>query len=101
MANFNQLSPEQTERLSLMVEECGEVIQAAGKILRHGYESYTPGQDPIETNRMRLIRELGDLKAAMHLMFASGDWELTDVNRCMVGKLTRLEKYLHHNKVAP
>ena len=37
MNNFNQLTPAETERLAILAEECGEVIQAVGKILRHGY----------------------------------------------------------------
>lgn len=34
---FNGLSPAEVERLALLAEECGEVIQTVGKILRHGY----------------------------------------------------------------
>lgn len=37
--HFNQLKPSEAERLACLIEECGEVIQAAGKILRHGYKS--------------------------------------------------------------
>lgn len=42
MKNFNGLSPAETERLALLSEEMGEVQQAIGKILRHGYESIHP-----------------------------------------------------------
>ena len=36
-SHFNKLTPAQAERLAILIEECGEVIQAATKILRHGY----------------------------------------------------------------
>jgi hypothetical protein len=38
--SFNQLTDAEAERLALLAEECGEVVQVIGKILRHGYESY-------------------------------------------------------------
>lgn len=67
-ANFNGLTPAQTERLAILMEECGEVVQIIGKILRHGYESGSPfGHNP-ETNRQALIRELFDVKAAAMLI---------------------------------
>lgn len=53
--HFNQLTPAEAERLALLAEECGEVIQAIGKILRHGYESRHPDGGP--TNREALERE--------------------------------------------
>jgi hypothetical protein len=30
------------ERLAMLAEEAGEIVQIIGKILRHGYESYHP-----------------------------------------------------------
>lgn len=60
--HFNKLSPAQAERLAMLAEECGEVIQVIGKILRHGYDSYHPA-DPTVTNRVLLGRELTDLYA--------------------------------------
>jgi NTP pyrophosphatase (non-canonical NTP hydrolase) len=35
----NNLTPEQTEALTILMEECGELIQACSKILRFGPES--------------------------------------------------------------
>jgi hypothetical protein len=37
---FNRLSDGQAERLAMMIEEAGEIAQAAAKALRHGLESY-------------------------------------------------------------
>lgn len=60
--HFNKLTPAEAERLAMLAEECGEVIQVIGKILRHGYDSYHPA-DPQTTNRQLLGRELTDLYA--------------------------------------
>jgi NTP pyrophosphatase (non-canonical NTP hydrolase) len=62
MTHFNNLTPAQAERLAMLAEECGEVIQVVGKILRHGYDSYHPA-NPSVTNRMLLGQELTDLYA--------------------------------------
>lgn len=35
MENFNGMTPAETERLAILVEECGEVVQIGMKILRH------------------------------------------------------------------
>lgn len=67
-AHFNELTPAQMERLAILSEECGEVIQIIGKILRHGYDSCNPfGANP-ETNREGLLRELMDVSAAMGML---------------------------------
>lgn len=66
-AHFNELTPAQAERLAILMEECGEVVQIIGKILRHGFESCSPfGANP-ETNRQALVRELFDVRAAAEL----------------------------------
>ncbi len=53
--------------LSHLVEECGEVLAAAGKSLRWGLESVNPELQPAdqETNRAWLFRELRDLEAVI------------------------------------
>lgn len=69
---FNKLSPAQAERLAMLAEECAEVVQIVGKILRHGYESAHP-EKPDITNRTLLLFELTDLVAVKELMVSSGD----------------------------
>lgn len=65
MALIDPMNKGQVERLFLLIEECGEVIQAATKVLRHGWEgSYDNG----EKNRAALERELGDVLAILALM---------------------------------
>jgi len=57
----------------LLAEECGEVIQVIGKILRHGYDSTHPNDPEGDTNRALLENELGDLNAALQLMTEAKD----------------------------
>ena len=54
-------------KLAHLVEECGEVIAAAGKTLRWGPNSYNPKlpKEQQELNKDWLIRELDDLKHAI------------------------------------
>jgi len=53
--------------LSHVVEECGEVLAAAGKCQRWGMDSVNPELPPEdqETNRDWLSRELDDLEGAI------------------------------------
>lgn len=53
--------------LGHLVEECGEVLAAAGKTLRWGPDSYNPElpKDQRETNINWLKREINDLKSVI------------------------------------
>ena len=94
--HFNLLIPAEAERLALLAEECGECIQAIGKILRHGYESTNP-LDPLSpTNRQNLTKEMGDVRAAMILLCNAGDTIKEEVYACADDKLARVRQYLHH-----
>lgn len=55
------------ERLGYLVEECAEVLKAAGKTLRFGYSGSNPELLPKkrETNAAWLRRELVDLEGAI------------------------------------
>lgn len=57
-------------KLGYLVEECGEVMAAAGKSIRWGLDSVNPELPPEqqETNAQWLKREFRDLKYAIHLM---------------------------------
>jgi NTP pyrophosphatase (non-canonical NTP hydrolase) len=93
---FNKLTDAEAERLALLAEECGEVIQAIGKILRHGYQSNHPNGGP--ANRDLLEAELGDVSAAIRLMVESDDIIGTAVSSASDRKLARIHQYLHHQK---
>jgi NTP pyrophosphatase (non-canonical NTP hydrolase) len=94
--SVNQLTEAELERLALLAEEMGETIQIIGKILRHGYESSHP-TDPIP-NRKLLELELGDVLAALNLMYNAGDINYTNLMEAKLNKLKRVWKYLHHQK---
>lgn len=68
---FSELSAAETERLAVLLEECGEVAQVVGKIQRFGYESRDP--DTGLTNRMLLEKELADVRVATNLLVKTGD----------------------------
>lgn len=58
------------EALSYLTEECGEVLQAAGKIGRFGWQQPNPDL-PVDRqvpNHRLLRNELQDLKQAIEIM---------------------------------
>ncbi len=99
--HFNRLTEPEQERLAILVEECGEVIQAACKILRHGYEStnpkaITPEDENPETNRAALEREIGDLGHAVARMEKAADINPLAIRARAASKPARILPYLHH-----
>lgn len=94
--NFNGLSPAETERLSMLAEECGEVVQVVGKILRHGYASHHP--ETQVSNLEALERELSDVLAVMSIMSAAYDINEALVNARLQGSLERKLKFTHHQE---
>jgi len=73
----DKLTPAETERLAILMEESAEVIHVCGKILRHGYESAHPDGGP--TNLELLEKELGHVSAAMTNMSAAQDFDMSNV----------------------
>lgn len=97
MIHFNRLTPAEAERLALLAEECAEVIQVVGKVLRHGYESHNPVFDADQsTNRQLLQKELGDLRAATRLMIRETDVSESEIARAYTDKTARVGRWLHH-----
>lgn len=95
--HFNGLSPQQAELLAMLSEEAGEIVQAIGKILRHGYESTHPDGGP--TNRDSLERELGDLRAIVEELCDNGDIDEAGMYRSELhkrGRIARGEAFMHH-----
>lgn len=94
--HFNNLTPAEDERLALLLEECGEVIQIVGKIQRHGYESKAPSRPMSDTNRLLLEHELGDLINAIQLMDRAKDVRWQEIDKQTQRKRNKVKKYLHH-----
>jgi hypothetical protein len=95
MDNANKLTPAELERVSVLVGELGESTQAVGNILRHGYESHHP-LDPRQTNRTDLEMELGDIYAALSMMYTAKDISKSRVMKYCRKKLANPNRYLHH-----
>lgn len=55
------------QAVGYLIEECGEVLAAAGKSLRWGLDSVNPelSEEEQETNEDWLLREIADLKEAI------------------------------------
>lgn len=95
-AGLPGLSPAEIERLAILAEECGEVVQAVGKVLRHGWESQSPYGG--KTNRVALEREIGNVRAIVNLMLDSRDVRLGDVQSWQRSKRVALEKWTHYQE---
>lgn len=84
-----------TELLAVLAEECGEVVQAVGKCLRHGVnERYKDGT----TNYHQLELELGDVLACLVLLHEHNILNDLAVSEAMEKKLLKYDKkdYFHN-----
>lgn len=68
---YNPVSPAEAERLTILIEECSEVIKEATKILRHGYLAHDKGIT--YDNRFALETEIGDTLNAIDMMYEAKD----------------------------
>jgi len=94
--HFNKLTEAEQERLSILAEECGEVIQIIGKILRHGYESYNPNDSNKTTNRSLLEKEIAHTAVITNIMARASDINEDSLDDYYEDKETNIKKYLHH-----
>ncbi len=97
--HFNGLTPREAELLALLAEECGEVVQAIGKILRHGLESRHPNGGP--TNRNSLGIEIGNVLAAVKLAEEASVVSRSQIILSEDRKLREVRQYLHHQSDEP
>lgn len=96
--HFNKLTPAEAETLALLAEECGELVQAIGKILRHGLWSEHPVSHI--PNEVTLEREAGDVLAALRICEVQKLLIWSGVIRARDQKIIRVRKYLHHAKLS-
>lgn len=97
--HFNGLTPMEAELLAILSEECGEVVQIVGKILRHGLSSYHPSKPDGLDNRRMLEKELGDVRAATALLNEHYVLNEDAIRRHRDEKMRLLPRYLHHTAV--
>lgn len=77
------------ELLVLLIEECGEVIQAATKCLRFGVDRYDPRDPGKGSNYTVLSEEIGDLYGVVSGL-PTLDWAA--IKRKTMSKIDRAEK---------
>lgn len=97
--HFNRLTPAEAERIALLMEEASEVVHICAKVLRHGFESFSPHDESRTSNRALLEKELGDLNAARRIMEVNGDIKHVNVILGESRKLDRVGQFLHHNTI--
>lgn len=90
--HYNKLTESQQERLVLVQEECGEVIQNICKVLRHGYNDINPNTG--ENNLDALKREIKDLYHCLDRL--RKDLTLIPYSEIKTTYNVNKEKYLHH-----
>jgi hypothetical protein len=81
----------------MLAEECAEVIQAATKTLRHGWESTHP--EGSETNREYLVREIKEcFVVILGMMHAQGDLDMETSDEELDKLLEKKLRFAHHQE---
>jgi NTP pyrophosphatase (non-canonical NTP hydrolase) len=85
-------TPHQHELLTILIEECGEVITRATKAKRFGLDEKQPGQE--HTNAERLAHEIGDVLVMIELCEERCGVSRDEIVRGMEHKNEQLLKYM-------
>lgn len=96
MNRINKLTDAEVEILDIAQEEAAEVIQAIGKIKRHGFESVSP--ETGVSNRDHLTTEVGDFGHAVARLIGMGHLSVEAIQQAEEDKARRIGKYLHYNQ---
>jgi len=85
------------EVLAMVSEECGEVVQAIGKALRHGIDDWNPvtGID----NKDAIVTELADVIAVAVLLLEFLEIPQSTIDANYERKFTKLLEYTHSEKL--
>lgn len=87
-----QLTPYEDEVLTILAEECAEVIQRVCKAKRFGLDEVQPGQEL--TNAQRLAGEIGNLREMVMRLTDTGIVTIEDILRGVQDKKSQLKKYM-------
>ena len=79
------------EVMSILQEECAEVIQAVSKINRFGIDNYKPGKP--KTNREHLEEEMGDVLAMICILEKMGVVHQAGLEAATRAKIEKLKKW--------
>lgn len=80
----------ENEYITILSEECSEIIQVACKILRFGKHSRNPLNENSESNIELLQNELGDLLAIIEIL--SSELKYIDSSKVEIAKQNKLLK---------
>lgn len=86
-----ELDPKTHEVMSILQEECAEVIQAVSKISRFGIDNYKPGES--KTNGEHLEEELGDMLAMIDILRELGVVSWGNMEVAKRAKIEKLKKW--------
>jgi len=78
--------------LTLLMEECAEVIHICSKIKRFGWNDWNPESKEI-SNRLRLEQELGDVAAMLEILTHYSKLSESNMMDARDAKLKKLKKY--------
>src|SRR4051812_27214083 len=96
-SHFNGLTESEAERIALLMEELAEAIQACGKVLRHGFDSYNPTIASLSpSNREQLEKELGHVRHAVDRMVLAKDLNVLAIEGAKKDKAASISRWLHH-----
>lgn len=92
------LRPEEIERLDHLIEEMAEVIKAAQKAKRFGWNATDPLTDKVYDNKQELRLEVRDLMACLTRMAIYRDVQHEDIKEASYETLDRPVRrgYLKH-----
>lgn len=79
------------EILTILQEECVEVVQAVCKIQRFGFDSCHPTS--LQTNREHLAEEIGDLQAMVDLLKFYNIISDDEIDSAKTQKINKLKKW--------
>lgn len=86
------MDEETKEVLTILQEECAEVIVEVSKCLRFGPDQMLIGHN--ETNIQKLEREIGDLQAMIELLIDRGvGVSIKSINQAKKSKFKRLKQF--------
>lgn len=94
LAKLNEELGESMERMGAFIQAAGKTNQAISKTLLHGYEIEAHGV--VYPNREDLMRELGDVQAAVDLMVDSGDVSRAKINEYRKIKRPKITRYMDY-----
>jgi len=83
--------------LTILSEECGEVIQITSKILRFGEDDHHPSSP--QSNGQLLIKELNDILGVVELLEENG-FDVTDFANFddIEKKKSKVKHYMNYSK---